>query len=519
MSITKHISTILTEQISEKKRQALFNLFLKKYSLYNDYFQLNDITEYAKKHVYTIFNMILQIDPTPNNQYTQWLILKGIPSKYNIYGNSRDKASINGHQLKQDIEDIKYLLQTHFNKKQSKDFPQEYKDINKIESISDLREVVKKYLPTINDTIEESIVKAELIEGKDYTLLADDSSASVYIPLNERSACILGSSTSWCTTWGEYSVNPDFKDRENHFTYHNDKGNLYIVNIKSNNELFQLHFPTNQIKDRNDDDVTMNKAFYGASDYIKNTFADYVFENDMSNYNMDKIEFSSFEYFLGEFLPEVESEFVRVVDYDFVDYTFEIPPSVNIKIKTDEYNQWNEEEMTLIRSAIKKNFHKKEFVLGGITKNIDSISDKQLLNFIYNTNELMRIRDVMADVVVGLLYESYRPKLFREIIFTVYKNSGLSPEVSFKEFGKSFSIDYYGSVIIDFEKLMEGNKDNSYLILQKYNEFTKSYRSKIEMYGVILPSNPFEIYWDNLRKTGTIKKVLLNTFSEYFIHY
>jgi hypothetical protein len=313
MSLTRHISTILTEQISDKKREALYKIFLNIYTTYNEVYLLekngekdnygnyitanNQSIEPSVMGRYKTFSRdafknILNLDQTPNKQYAQWLITKGIKNKYivpietyyNVY--SKNKTfGIDFSRLNEDRDDIKDLIILHFNKKQSPDFPSHYKDINKINTLDELRTSVEKYLVTVDshfDNILSRALEKGVIAEDDFDVVYKDNQVQIYVPHTEESACILGAKSNWCTTWGEHSVNKSYKDRRNYFDIHDDEGKIYIfrfINGENNDEFYQIHFPSKQFKDARDNDVDFYEAILeklnkGAT----KAFAEYMYD-------------------------------------------------------------------------------------------------------------------------------------------------------------------------------------------------------------------------------------------------
>jgi hypothetical protein len=313
MSIVKHISSILTEQISDNKREALLKLFFKKNKGFFDWYKKQftmDYGDYSILRMTNIFDLILSIDPTPNNQYTQWLILKGIPSKY-----VADNSLILSHRIEEDKDEIKNLLSLHFEKKQSKDFPQEYKDINKINSIQELRKSVDKYIVTVDSSFDDILKDAKLTE-QDYSVFYEDDVNIIYIPKTEKGACVLGAKTEWCTAWGKHSVNPSYKGRHNMFSTY--EGRLYIIRIKTNtdeDEFFQIHFESQQFMNKADNNVGFGTVLEQITSGAKKAVASLLFD-EINEYksgsNKRKIKnkgygnytlwFDSFESFAKTFI-------------------------------------------------------------------------------------------------------------------------------------------------------------------------------------------------------------------------
>jgi hypothetical protein len=133
-------------------------------------------------------------------------------------------------------------------------------DVNKIESIADMYEIVKDYVAKT----EKSLASILSALGKDeYEFILNGKNWYVVTPKTEKAAAYLGVNTEWCTAWGQYSLNPDYKDRTNHYRSHANSGPLYIM-INKENELdkYQLHFETDQLKNPADQEISNRPNFF-----------------------------------------------------------------------------------------------------------------------------------------------------------------------------------------------------------------------------------------------------------------
>jgi len=130
-------------------------------------------------------------------------------------------------------------------------------DVNKIKTLSDLYDVVKSYY-TKDAKDLSTVLKA--LSPEDYKMVHQDDKWTIFVPLTEKGACYLGINTEWCTAWGPKSLNPNYRDRESRFSYHNQKGYLYIIiNNSDFNQKYQFHFETNQYMDINDKRIDTGK--------------------------------------------------------------------------------------------------------------------------------------------------------------------------------------------------------------------------------------------------------------------
>jgi hypothetical protein len=478
MSIVKYISFILTEQISEKKREALFNLFLKTYGAFKKAYEVevneeDNITQDAvdknKDLVLSVFDKIIELDPTPNNQYTQWLITKGLKSKYGKSfvdirrtpktDTETEYFGLDSLRIMEDKESIKELIQVHFEKKQSPDFPLQYKDINKIDSIKTLNEILKKYIVGVDSSFDDIMTYMKVTEGKDYLLLANDGNTFIYKPLTQRGACALGGKTKWCTTWGEYSVNKSFKTRTSQFkNYKNEDGNgsrLFVIRHKhKDDELFQIDFPTEQFMDVDDDNVGLESCFDGASQQIKDMFSKVVYSE------MPKI-FDRLETYWGitdmaEFkLKKEDREYINILDgkvlsWDYYDYHIDI---------TEFDDLLDDENISIIKKKIVQ-------IIPNIDKKyVNTMTQSELMKFLTKTKEVKYIGDIIEESILysqRIIDSQISSELLSDVVARNAKFENY--EELEKNITERGAIQYYVSTLEDGEPTFDS------LILSMLNE-------------------------------------------------
>jgi len=184
-----------------------------------------------KKLIDQALEELEQADPTANKKYTQWLarmFVKDPPVK---------------------LEDIKstaaeYLAK--FNKLGLKKMLKpEHSDLNRFKSLTDFMSVVDQYeLPDDSETKAGNADK-----------LYSDSDVTIIHPKDEAAACQYGRQTRWCTAATK---------GQNYFNNYNKQGPLYILipkNPQHQGEKYQLHFPSDQFMDEDDEEVQLNHIF------------------------------------------------------------------------------------------------------------------------------------------------------------------------------------------------------------------------------------------------------------------
>jgi hypothetical protein len=143
-------------------------------------------------------------------------------------------------------------------------------DINKVNDISDLYNLIEKYL--VQDKRDISTILQSLSK-EEYKILHNGENWLILQPLSEKSSCYLGVNASWCTTWGPYSLNQKDKDKTNRFNFYSKLGPLYIMINKSNEkEKYQFHFEKDEFKNIGNQDVKNISEFLNNNQEIKKFF-------------------------------------------------------------------------------------------------------------------------------------------------------------------------------------------------------------------------------------------------------
>ena len=173
-------------------------------------------------------------------------------------------------------------------------------DKSTIKSLPALYKLVKKYMLDADAPLD--LILREL-PSNEYDKVYEDSKWVIFVPKTEKASCWLGVNTQWCTTYGKYSLNKEFKDRdENKFEEYNRKGPLYIIINKNNeNEKYQFHFEKVQFMDKEDEEILLEK-FYEDNNGIKSFFKKIGYEK-LLNYKSGNLTLSNY-YLDIDVLPE-----------------------------------------------------------------------------------------------------------------------------------------------------------------------------------------------------------------------
>lgn len=181
-------------------------------------------------------------DPTPNKKYTQWL------ARNYIRGNTK-------------LEDVTSTVAEALHKfdllSRRKKLTPEYSDINKYPSFGNFLDVMDQFeLPE-----DQEMPRGEA------KVVYEDASVRIIVPEDQAAACYYGQGTRWCTAATK---------AYNYFDRYNRQGPMYILLPKKPRwagEKYQLHFPSEQFMDENDDPVDLAELvfdkFPSVSDFIK----------------------------------------------------------------------------------------------------------------------------------------------------------------------------------------------------------------------------------------------------------
>jgi len=209
--------------------------------------QIDNVAEFVLKR-------LEMVDPTPNNKYLQWLANQYIKRNFFL----EDGANI-----------LSALADFHTHKNNL-----EKKDINQYKTVSELTQVLRPFRETDADSTKEQKL---LAEGQ-AEIIYDDGNNIILVPKTEEASRYYAKekfATEWCTAY------PD------NFNEYSKAGPLYIIIDDVNDEVYQVHFDSDedaeiigdddnhflfasdlfmtkpwQVKDINDDEVEPRNAFY-----------------------------------------------------------------------------------------------------------------------------------------------------------------------------------------------------------------------------------------------------------------
>ena len=187
-------------------------------------------------------------------------------------------------------------------------------DMNSIKNLGDLFGKVEKYYSSETSNIYDLV---GLLSKDDYELLMSGEKWIIYTPKSEKAAAYLGTGTEWCTAWGPYSTNTNYRDRKNHFSQHNSKGLLYVmINRDDSTDKYQFHFETEQFMDKNDRKIDTGQFFENHPEVTAYFYPSLYDETEVDSNELDKLKYlgsSQTDILVSRAIGESDNPLVRVL--------------------------------------------------------------------------------------------------------------------------------------------------------------------------------------------------------------
>ena len=253
-----------------------------------------------------VFTAIIVADPTDNKMYLQW-ILNLFTRLLKETNNNSIAAAI--RLVKEDLPQANLYLTLFEENKRKKKFKELCKgsyilkgvidptDINQYKSLSQLFDAVDPFIEKDASAIERTLNK--MVSSGQAEIPIQDRKYTLYIPKTTDANVVFEDFASWCTA---RVSNGMFKNyTENYLKPNGKKSDIYIVvNNKfftgESDELYQIHFETNQIKDRkNSNYVAFFENVLSNSEGLTNFFYEELIVMAKSNKNgMDNNKYLDF---------------------------------------------------------------------------------------------------------------------------------------------------------------------------------------------------------------------------------
>jgi serine protease inhibitor ecotin len=208
------------------------------------------LQQLKQKIIEAILSTLEAQDPTTTKEYTQWL--------------ARTWATANG-QAK--IEDMNRngLLTVYTLGKRRRLISPEHADINKFKTYAEFENAILNNYDL--ERLGGEASKQQANRGNAVTVY-DDNYCRVIQPKDTEAACYYGQGTRWCTAATRGN---------NYFDTYNSQGPMYIIlpkQPKYDGEKYQLHFPSAQYMDEQDDSVDLGKLLTGRFPTLREFFVE-----------------------------------------------------------------------------------------------------------------------------------------------------------------------------------------------------------------------------------------------------
>lgn len=236
-----------------------------------------------------VFSEMISADPTDNKIYLQWMLTVFSRLLKSDKPNNREMAI---RFVSEDLPQAKKYLVLFEDNKRKKKFKElciasyslkgitDPTNINQYKSLSQLFDAVDPFIEKDTSAIERTLQK--YVDAGQAEIPVKDRKFTLYLPKTTEASTVFDKFANWCTA---REGNGMFKSyTENHRKPNGKKSNIYIIipndffNGKTK-DLFQIHFETNQLKDRqNGQNVSIFENVISESEGIANYFHDELLE-------------------------------------------------------------------------------------------------------------------------------------------------------------------------------------------------------------------------------------------------
>lgn len=239
-----------------------------------------------KSTVSAIFNRLLEIDPTTNKEYVQWLlimytrVLKDREPKSNLES-PENKLGGFAYLFFENLVKAFEAIQIFHKIKKGRLLDTKQKDIYLYRSIDDFTHTILSIDLTLGEEVDYNVLsqtELEQIHLQNTTIEYGDDDWIIVHTKNKVANNVFGCQTTWCTAGTKYG---------DMFNSYDKQGKLFVLiknrtgsgaHIRSNplNRL-QFHFESDQFMDALDKSIDMSN-FFIANDRVKNFFKPYIIE-------------------------------------------------------------------------------------------------------------------------------------------------------------------------------------------------------------------------------------------------
>lgn len=283
-------------------------------------------------------------------------------------------------------------------------------DIKKISELSDIYNLVGKYIASESESLS-TVLKS--LSSSDYKTLFNGKNWIIFQPLTEKGACYLGVSTQWCTTWGPYSLNKNYRDRSNLYNHYNKQGPLYIViNKNDENNKYQFHFQTNQYMGKNDNPINVNNFFEENKEVMFFFFPTLVKETTIETKKIEIKRASTLPAIYANKMLDIYLNSIGTDNKLVIALSQTDDETVNELISDDVIEEYIDVNPYIVQIELKESGFEQSDELDGLRNTINHI-DSQLANIV----------DFLYDDINDEYINDYRNDLFRSFLEKYYEDN------------------------------------------------------------------------------------------------
>jgi hypothetical protein len=231
-----------------------------------------------------VFGAMIAADPTTNKMYLQWML--NLFTRFLKEGTEGIEVAI--RLVTEDLPQANTYLQLFEDNKRKKKFSELCKtsyalkdvsdptNINQYKSLAQLFDAVDPFIEKEPSAVERTLNK--YVEMGQAIIPVKDRKFTLYIPKSTAASVIFDKFANWCTARQGNGMYSNYT--ENHKKPNGKNSDIYIIIDNKfftgeSQNLWQIHFETKQIKDRqNGANVSIYENVIAESEGIKNFFYD-----------------------------------------------------------------------------------------------------------------------------------------------------------------------------------------------------------------------------------------------------
>lgn len=257
-----------------------------------------------------VFTAMIASDPTVNKQYLQWMLTI---FSHLIKDNNETSILTAMRLVSEDLPQANMYLELFEDNKRKKKFLDLCKgsytllhvkdptNINQYKSLAQLFDAVDPFIEKEPSAVERTMFK--FVENGQAIIPVKDRKFTLFIPKTTEASVLFANFANWCTARVGNGMFNSYTD--GHRKPNGKKSDIYIIiNNKfftgESEEMFQIHFETNQLKDRkNGQNVSIFENVLSESEGLSNYF--YTELMEMAKENKKGIENNRYLDYLVQF--------------------------------------------------------------------------------------------------------------------------------------------------------------------------------------------------------------------------